>query len=58
VSRHCFHSFSIKLDRLFKLLNVSTVGYSTTGASGTGPTSGYNLMLSHLFIVFFCSYTD
>jgi hypothetical protein len=32
---------------------MSTVGNGTTGASGTGPASGYNLMLSHLFIVFF-----
>jgi hypothetical protein len=32
---------------------MSTVGNGTTGASGTGPASGYNLVLSHLFIVFF-----
>jgi hypothetical protein len=32
---------------------MSTVGNDTTGASSTGPASGYNLMLSHLFIVFF-----
>jgi hypothetical protein len=32
---------------------MSTVGNDTTGASGTGPASGYNLVLSHLFIVFF-----
>jgi hypothetical protein len=32
---------------------MSTVGNCTTGASGTGPSSGYNLVLSHLFIVFF-----
>jgi hypothetical protein len=53
VGRHCFHSFCIKLDRLFKLLNVSTVGNNTTGAFGTGSAFGYNLVLSHLFIVFF-----
>jgi hypothetical protein len=32
---------------------MPTVGNDTTGASGTGPVSGYNLVLSHLFIVFF-----
>jgi hypothetical protein len=32
---------------------MSTVGNGTTGASGTGPISGYNLVLSYLFIVFF-----
>jgi hypothetical protein len=32
---------------------MSTVGNGTAGASGTGPASGYNLMLSHLFIVLF-----
>jgi hypothetical protein len=32
---------------------MSTVGNGTTGASGTGPASEYNLVLSHLFIVFF-----
>jgi hypothetical protein len=32
---------------------MSTVGNGTSGASGTGPASGYNLVLSHLFIVFF-----
>jgi hypothetical protein len=32
---------------------MSTVENDTTGASGTGPASGYNLKLSHLFIVFF-----
>jgi hypothetical protein len=32
---------------------MSTVRNCTTGASGTDPASGYNLMLSHLFIVFF-----
>jgi hypothetical protein len=32
---------------------MSTVGNDTTGASGTGPASRYNLVLSHLFIVFF-----
>jgi hypothetical protein len=40
------------------LLNMSTIGNGTTGASGTGLASSYNLVLSHLFIVFFCSYTD
>jgi hypothetical protein len=30
-----------------------TIGNGTTGASGTGPTSGYNLELSHLLVVFF-----
>jgi hypothetical protein len=30
-----------------------TIGNGTTGASGTDPASGYNLVLSHLFIVFF-----
>jgi hypothetical protein len=37
----------------FKLLNMPTIGNSTTGASGTGPASGYNLKLSHLLVVFF-----
>jgi uncharacterized membrane protein YjgN (DUF898 family) len=32
---------------------MSTVRNGTTGASGTGPASGYNLVLSHLLIVFF-----
>jgi hypothetical protein len=32
---------------------MSTIGNGTTGASGTGPASGYNLVISHLFIVFF-----
>jgi hypothetical protein len=32
---------------------MSTVRNGTTGASGTDPASGYNPMLSHLFIVFF-----
>jgi hypothetical protein len=32
---------------------MSTVGNGTTGASGTGPASGYNLVLSHLLVVFF-----
>jgi hypothetical protein len=32
---------------------MSTAGNGTTGASDTGPASGYNLVLSHLFIVFF-----
>jgi hypothetical protein len=32
---------------------MSTVGNGTTGASGTGPASGYNLVPSHLFIMFF-----
>jgi hypothetical protein len=32
------------------MLNVEN---GITGASGTGPTSGYNLKLSHLLIVFF-----
>jgi hypothetical protein len=36
----------------FKQLNTSTVGNGTAGASGTGPASGYNLKLSHLFVVF------
>jgi hypothetical protein len=36
----------------FKQLNTSTVGNGTVGASGTGPASGYNLKLSHLFVVF------
>jgi hypothetical protein len=34
---------------------MSTVGNGTTGASGTGPASVYNLVLSHLFIIFFLS---
>jgi hypothetical protein len=33
-------------------LNMSTIGNGTAGASGTGPALGYNLTLSHLFIVF------
>jgi hypothetical protein len=32
---------------------MSTVGNGTTGASGTGPASRYNLVLSYLFIMFF-----
>jgi hypothetical protein len=32
---------------------MSTVGNGTTGASGTAPDSGYNLMLSYLFIMIF-----
>jgi hypothetical protein len=32
---------------------MSTIGNGTIGASGTGPTSGYNLVLSYLFIMFF-----
>jgi hypothetical protein len=32
---------------------MSTVGNGTTGASDTGPASGYNLELSHLLVVFF-----
>jgi hypothetical protein len=36
----------------FKQINVSTVGNDTVGASGTSPSSGYNLTLSRLFIVF------
>jgi hypothetical protein len=31
---------------------MSTIGNGTTGASDTGPVSGYNLKLSRLFIVF------
>jgi hypothetical protein len=36
----------------FKQLNMLTIGNGTAGASGTGPASGYNLMLSRLFIMF------
>jgi hypothetical protein len=36
----------------FKYLNMSTIGNGTAGACGTGPVSGYNMTLSHLFIVF------
>jgi hypothetical protein len=36
----------------FKLLNMSTVGNGTAGASSTGPASEYNLLLSQLFVVF------
>jgi hypothetical protein len=36
----------------FKQLNMLTIGNGTVGASGTGSVSGYNLMLSHLFIMF------
>jgi hypothetical protein len=32
---------------------MSTVGNDTTGASGTGPGSSYNLELSHLLVMFF-----
>jgi hypothetical protein len=32
---------------------MSTVENGTIRASGTGPASGYNLVFSHLFIVFF-----
>jgi hypothetical protein len=32
---------------------MSTIANRTVGASGTGPTSWYNLELSHLFVVFF-----
>jgi hypothetical protein len=31
---------------------MSTVGNGTVGASSTGPTSGYNLELSHLLVLF------
>jgi hypothetical protein len=31
---------------------MSTVGNGTAGASGTGRSSGYNLKLSRLFVVF------
>jgi hypothetical protein len=31
---------------------MSAVGNDTVGASDTGPASGYNLKLSHLFIIF------
>jgi hypothetical protein len=31
---------------------MSIIGNGTTGASGTGPASGYNLELSHLLVVF------
>jgi hypothetical protein len=36
----------------FKQLNISTVRNGTASVSGTGPASGYNLTLSHLFVVF------
>jgi hypothetical protein len=36
----------------FKQLNMLTIGKGTAGASGTCPASGYNLMLSCLFVVF------
>jgi hypothetical protein len=32
---------------------MSTIENGTTGASGTGPASGYKLELSHLLVVFF-----
>jgi hypothetical protein len=32
---------------------MSTVGNGTNEASDTGPASGYNLVLSHLFVVLF-----
>ena len=32
---------------------MSTVGNGTTGVSGTGPASGYNLNLPYLLVVFF-----
>jgi hypothetical protein len=32
---------------------MSTIGNGTTGASGAGPASGYNLELSHLLVMFF-----
>jgi hypothetical protein len=47
-----FFLHQIRID-YFKLLNISTVGNGTIGASGTGPASGYNLVLSNLFIMFF-----
>jgi hypothetical protein len=37
----------------FKQLNISIVRNGTTGASSTGPASGYILMLSYLFVMFF-----
>ena len=43
---------STKID-YFKQLNMSTVGNGTTGVSGTGPASGYNLNLLYLLVVFF-----
>jgi hypothetical protein len=36
----------------FKQLNMSTVGNDTVSAFSTGPASGYDLKLSHLFAVF------
>jgi hypothetical protein len=36
----------------FKQLNISTVGNGTVCTSGTGPSSGYYLKLSRLFVVF------
>jgi hypothetical protein len=47
-----FFLHQLKID-YFELLNMSTVGNGTAGASGTGPASGYNLELSRLFVVFF-----
>jgi hypothetical protein len=47
-----FFLHQLKID-YFEQLNISTVGNGTVSASSTGPASGYDLELSHLFIVFF-----
>jgi hypothetical protein len=47
-----FFLHQLKID-YFEQLNMLTVANDAVDASGTGPTSGYNLELSHLFIVFF-----
>jgi hypothetical protein len=37
----------------FNLLNMSTSGNDTVGASATGPASGYNMDFLHLFVMLF-----
>jgi hypothetical protein len=45
--------FCIKLDRLLRAAQHVDCWERHHRNSGTGPASGYNLVLSHLFIVFF-----
>jgi hypothetical protein len=47
-----FFLHQLKID-YFEQLNMSTVGNGTASAFSTGPTSGYNLEHSRLFVVFF-----
>jgi hypothetical protein len=47
-----FFLHQLKID-YFEQLNMSTVGNGTVSASDTSPASGYNLELSHLFVMLF-----